>query len=515
MAFKNDKQQQPSSGERAPKTRHGNPFVYFGTIAILIITVIAFVVAPSLGSGMGEGDTLSFGSWDGKSIAFAQGSYFAEQVQAVKTQLESQGYSDNGDQFFAYQVWRRAFENTAIHMALLSEAQASGIAVSNSFLDAQMASHPAFVEDGAFSRRKFREATTAAKASIRSEIRENAIKERYVADAVSILPSEAEKLFIKNMAQPERGIEYVAFPFSAYPDSARLDFARANAGLFSKTSLSKVTITSSAKEAAEVLAKVRGGTLTFEDAAKNYSKDQYASRGGDMGERFAWELKADFKDASALDAVVALASGAISDAYETATGSWSFYRANQAAAQPDFASADLVRSAGDYINRFEKGLVEDYFLKSAADFVSAAGSDFSSAAASRSLTVKSTAAFPLNYGGALDLGYFSLFSTLDTSNNPELNGADRNEAFLLEVFSLGGGQLSKPLVLNDNVLVFRVAEIRNAEESSLGLIEAYYPSVLQESLSRDLASGIMKNPKLKDNFLDTFLRVFASSASAN
>lgn len=460
---------------------------------------------------MGEGDTLSFGSWNGKSIAFAQGSYFATQVQAVKTQLESQGYSDSGDQFFAYQVWRRAFENTAIHMALLSEAQASGIAVSNSFLDAQMASHPAFIEDGAFSRRRFREATTAVKASIRSEIRENALKERYVADAVSILPSNAEKNFIKAMAQPERAIEYVAFPFSSYPDSARLDFARANAGLFSKTALSKLTITSNAKEAADILAKVRNGTLSFEDAAKNYSKDQYASRGGDMGERYAWELKADFKDASALDAVVALSAGAVSDVYETSTGSWSFYKVNQAAAQPDFSASALVSSAGDYINRFEKGLVEDYFLKRAADFANAAASDFGSAAASQSLTVKSTSSFPLNYGGALDLGYFSLFNTLDTSNSPELNGADRNEAFLLAVFSLGSGELSKPLVLNDNVLVLRVSEIRSAEESTLGLIEAYYPSVLQESLSRDLASGIMKSPKLKDNFLDTFLRVFASA----
>ncbi|HAE23120.1 MAG TPA: hypothetical protein DCG47_12465, partial [Spirochaetaceae bacterium] len=200
-----------------------------------------------------------------------------------------------------------------------------------------------------------------------------------------------------------------------------------------------------------------------------------------------------------------------SDVYETSTGSWSFYKVNQAAAQPDFSASALVSSAGDYINRFEKGLVEDYFLKRAADFANAAASDFGSAAASQSLTVKSTSSFPLNYGGALDLGYFSLFNTLDTSNSPELNGADRNEAFLLAVFSLGSGELSKPLVLNDNVLVLRVSEIRSAEESTLGLIEAYYPSVLQESLSRDLASGIMKSPKLKDNFLDTFLRVFASA----
>ncbi len=512
MASKNDKHLQPSSGERATaKARHSNPFVYFGTLAILVITIIAFVVAPSLGSGAGGGDALSFGSWDNKSIAFAQGSYFAGQVQQVKSQLEAQGYKDSGDQFFAYQVWRRAFENTAIHMALLSYAQDNGIAVSARFLDEQMAKNPAFVENGAFSRRKFREASAAQKASIRGDIRENALKERFVADSVSIIPTEAEKAFIKAMAQEERSIEYVAFPFSSYPDSARADFARANATLFRKVGLSQITVTASAKEAQAIAARVVSGALSFEDAAKNHSKDQYATRSGDMGERFAWELRNEIKDPAKLEQLLALPEGGVSEVFETVSGSWAFYRVNKAAVEADLASQQIIASAGDYIKRYEKGMIEDYALKAAESFIKEAGTDFESAAATRGLSIKSTSPFPINYGGALDLGYFALFKAFNASGLPELAGADRSETFFQTAFSLSPGKVSSAVVLNDNAIVMRVKEIVGADESSLGLIDYYYSSVLQESLSRNLADGIVKSPRLKDNFLDTFLKAFASA----
>lgn len=510
MASKNDKHLQPSSGDHAaPKPHHGNPFVYFGTVVILIITVIAFVVAPSMGSGGGSGSTLSFGSWNGKAIAFAQGGYFADQVQQVKNQMEAQGYTDNGDQYFAYQVWRRAFENTAIHFALLDISKESGMAISEGSLDAKMAQDPAFVENGAFSRRKYREASASYKSNIRSSIRDSYMKDRFVADTVSVFPSTAETDFIKSMALAQRSVEYVAFPFSAYPDSAKLDFARNNAASFRKIRLSRITITSNVKEAGEVLSRVKAGSLSFEDAAKNYSKDAVASKGGDLGSRYAWELKGDFKDATALEAVFRLPLGAFSEVYESVSGSWVFYRIDDTVSEPEYASADLVRTVTEYINRYEKGLIEDYAVKTAEDFAAAAQADFVGTAASRSLSVKSTNSFPLNYGAALDLGYFSLLGKLDTTGNPELAGADRNEKFLQTVFSLKAAELSAPVLLNDYAIVMRVKEISNADESALGLISAYYSGVLQESISRELAEGIMKDPKLKDNFMDTFLRVFS------
>jgi len=511
MASKTEKRPQPAQGDKAASgVKHHNKFVYYGTIVIFVISALAFIVAPSLGNGSAGGDDYTFGSWNGKDIAYAQGGYFANQVAEVKTQLESQGYQDTGDQFFAYQVWRRAFENTVTHYALLDFARSGGIAVSQAFLDTSMAQHPAFQENGTFSRRKFRDATSAYKASLRTGILEDTLKNRYAADVAFVVPSSAETAFIKAMASSERVVEYVGFPFTAYPDSERLDFARANPAGFRRLRLSRITVTSSLKDAQSVLSRIQSGAISFEDAAKNHSKDAYASKGGDMGQRYAWELKGDFKDPASLDGLVSLAAGAYSPVYETVAGSWVFFRIDEAAADPDYASADLLRTVTEYLNAYEKGRMEDWVVANAREFAAAAKDDFIGAAASRSLPVRETNAFPLNYGGAFNLGYFSLFGTLDASDKPEIAGADSDEAFLRTVFSLQPGTVSEPLVLNNYALVLRVKEVRAADDSTLGLVEAYYPSLVQYSAQNDLSASILRSDRLKDDFLPTFSRIFAA-----
>lgn len=508
MAPKTDKHATAGSGDKSVHPKHNNAFVYYGTIVIFVITVIAFVVAPSLGNGQ-SGDDFVFGSYDGREIGYAQGGYFAAQVNQVKDQLAAQGYQDTGDQYFAYQVWRRAFENTVIHFASLDGAKAAGIAVTDGFMDRQLAAHASFQENGSFSRRKYREASSTYKAALRSELSESALKDRYVADIVGAVPSKAEVEFIKAMAAPKRSIEYVAFPFSAYPDSERLAFARTKPESFRQVKLSRISITSSAKDAQAVLERIRSGAISFEDAAKNQSKDAYATKGGDMGRRFAWELGSDFRDESVVSAILALSAGGLSPVYETVAGSWVFFRVDEAASDPDWESADLARSVTEYLNTYEKGRMEEWAMAQAADFKAVAATDFAGAAATRSLTLRSTDPFPLNYGGAFNLGYFALFGDLDTSDKPELAGATSNEAFLKTVFSLEAGQVSEPIVVNGNAIVLRVKEISVAEDGELGLIDAYYSGVLQDSLGKDLAQRILQSPKLKDNFIATFSRIFA------
>lgn len=508
MASNNDKNPKQDSGTTSK--RHSNPFIYFGTVAILIITIVAFVFVPSAGGGAGDSGDLTFGSWGNKPIAFAQGSYFASQVQATKSQLEQQGYRDTGDQFFAFQVWRQAFENTATHFGLLDYASNNGISASDSYLDKQMARHPAFIEDGVFSRRKFREASNAFKISVRQEIKETTLKQRYVGDIVGVETSSAERAFIKGMAQYERSLEFIAFPFTNFPDSERLAFAAANPDNFRRVRLSKVTLTSTAKEAEEVLARLRSGVLSFEDAARNHSKDAFASKGGDMDWQYAWELRSDLKDPALAAELLALSPTEISKVYETIAGSWAFYRIDEAAVLADPSSDDLLRSVTEYMNRFERGRIEDWCIGKAKEFSAEAVPNFRNAALARGLQVKETNAFPLNYGGAFNLGFFALLGTLDTQSNPELSGANTNETFLKTVFTLEAGQISEPVILNDAVIVARVLEIRSADESTLSLIEAYYPSIVQDSLGKELTTSIMQSPKLTDNFFSAFSLAFSS-----
>ncbi len=507
MAPTKEKQTKPEQNE--PR-RHSNKFVYIGTIVLLVITVIAFVFVPATGSMASDGD-LTFGSWNGKPIAFVQGGIFQAQVQQIKAQLESQGYKDSGDQFFAYQVWRRAFDNTAVHLALLDKAQSAGIEISESYIDAQMVKNPAFSEDGSFSKRKYREASNSVKLALRKEIKENALKNRYISDSTSFIASKAETDFLTALASSQRSIEYVAFAFADYPDAERLAFAKANPSFFRRVRLSRVTMTSSKKDTEQVLEKVKSGSLSFEEAAKNHSKDSYASKGGDIGAQSVWQLKGELKNDADLDAVISLAKGQVSAVYETLAGSWIFFRVDEAPAEPDFASADVLRSVSDYMNRNEKGRIEDWVVAKADAFAQAATNDFVSAAAKAGYKVKSTKPFPLNYGKALDVGYFSLLGALDTTDFVELRGADNNERFLTGVFSLAAGGVSKPVVLNDYALVFRVKEILDSKSNEAGLLAMYYPTIIQQNVSSELAEGLLKDPKLKDDFVAAFSKVYAQS----
>lgn len=507
MASTNDKQLKPESSSNR---RKGASFLYIGTIALLVITVVAFVFVPAMGS-MGSRGELTFGTLNGKPISFVQGGYFSDQVKQVKAQYESQGYRDTGDQFFVYQVWRRAFENTAVHMYLLDSAKRVGMAVSDSYIDGAILENQIFMENGAFSKRKYREASATMKLALRKNIEVDTLKNRYLSDSVSFIPSKAEVDFLKSIARSRRVVEYVAIPFSSYPEAELLAYAKAHPESFRRVRLSKVTISSSQKDAGQVLAKVKNGSLSFEEAAKNHSKDSYGAKGGDMGSRFIWELKDELSNSSDLDAVLALARGEVSAVYGTLSGAWSFYRVDEPSVEPDYTSAELVKSVSNYLNRNEKGRIEDWAVATASSFASAARPDFAAAARARGYAVKETQPFPLNYGNALDIGYFSLLGSLETENLPELRGADTSEGFLSAAFSLQAGEVSSPVVLNDQALVLRVKEIKTMEDQELALLEAYYRTVLQQGVSNELATSILASPSLKDDFINAFSRVYSQA----
>jgi hypothetical protein len=142
------------------------------------------------------------------------------------------------------------------------------------------------------------------------------------------------------MAGPVRTFDMAAFPLSSYPDTEVAAYTAANPQLFKVTHLSKITISSSEREAQQILGSVKDGTLTFEEAAQNHSQDYYADRGGDMGVKMVYELVSEAPDAQDRDAIAALAAGEFSSIVKVPAG-WAFFRAEAAPYPADTSDSSL------------------------------------------------------------------------------------------------------------------------------------------------------------------------------
>ena len=490
-----------------------NRFAYIGTIVVLGLLIVAFVIVLPLGGvtgGMGGGQSLDFGSYAGKSIVYGQGTYFASQVQAINDQLHQQGLNESNYQFFAYQVYRGAFERTVVHMAILDAVQKAGISISGKLLDQKMAENPAFQENGKFSIQRYNSTSLSEKLDLRNQIRDDLLTQEYYASTLTLAPSSKETAFIASMAKDTRTIEYVGLPLSSYPDTEVAAWGAANSGLFRRLSLSRITLDGSQSDAEALLKQIQGKTVSFDQAAKDRSKDQYASKGGVMGPMYFNEIASDLSDKAAAEKLASLKKGEFSPVLKTATGGYAFFLADDDAQAPNFADPILVQAVRDYMNRFDKGTIENWVVAKAKPLSSAPGATFEAACRRQGLKLKTDGPFPLNYGDLQVTIYgqkVPLFNPVNASDASELAGASTNDKFLLDAFSLAPGSVSEPIVLGDNVIVMKIKEAGSSLDAS-GSVDLYYPYFYRQKLTTDIAGMFLQSPQLKDNFAPVFFKYF-------
>ncbi|HAW86102.1 MAG: hypothetical protein A2087_10325 [Spirochaetes bacterium GWD1_61_31] len=529
-----------SSKNVAPSTkpsekRHRNPLVYYGTIILLVIVVIAFVAVPAMGSNTGGGNNYTFGFWRSKAITYTRDSFFAQQLDAVENYYKNQGYDATSMPQLHQQAFRQAFELTVMHYAMLDLADRNQLMVTDTFLDKEMAKRPEFVDEGQFSLRRFRETPNNIKAIIRRSVLESALVERVKSD-LQPLPNANETAFITEMARQERSIEYVAFPLNAYPDSEKLAFAAANPEPFHQLNLSRITFTGTEQEARQLLAQIESGSLTFEDAARSNSRDEAASRGGTLDWHYTWELRNDFNNPDEFDQLAVLSAGSLSPLFESITGSWLLFKVMTDSQPADPNASTYLTTVTNYLNRFESGRMEDWAIAQAKAFsegyaaytasapvlappsfemeteteADATYTLFTQYAALQTLSPVATNLFPLNYDSIFDIGYISLFTKLDVQKAPQLSTAQNNRDFLKAVFSLPAGQVSEPLLVGGNVIVFQVAAIAEADSGTTSMIEMYYPYLLREAQSQELSAAVLADSRLRDQFYPTYSRLLGN-----
>ncbi len=502
-----------SSGKATPGKKDsgvaGRRGIYIFSFIILVVIVVTFIGAPVVSRQAGSGK-LVFGSYDGRDITYAQGNYLDHQKNLIAQRLRDSGQETNTTAQ-VYQVWRSAFLNTAFHEAVMIQAARSGLTVSQSAIDAQIAQDPQFMKNGEFSPQLYNQDSNADKFRLRGYLRQQLIQQQYVQDELNgVHISDAAVNFIASMSSPERRFNLVSFSYSDFPDSKVIEYGKANAKKFQRINLSVITVRNSESEANAVHTQLENKTASFEDLARAHSTDMYADKGGDMGWTHYYELATDFSDPSVLDKVFSLKAGDISHVLKTNYG-WVIYRVNDPAQQPDFTNADTVKTVRDYMSSFERGVIEDYLVSQANDVKkNVHNGDLSAAAQAAGKSTGLTDFFPINYGNE------SLFAQVKTITKEQISSAASREDFFRKLFALKKDEISDPIVIGNNVVIFQYADGRQATESTVSTIKSNMPSALQQFQSQEVQSAIFKPDLLVDNFNQIFSKyIYQPSSSSN
>lgn len=503
-----------------------SPFVFIGTVLVLILVIITFVfwgagdwILPKAGAL--SDDELTFGYYDNVPIELKPGSFFAEQRKYYAEQIR-------GNERYATE---RAFNAAVIRAAVLNIMGKDGYEPPKELVDRKVAELPRYQEEGKFSLLRWRNEPASTRREIQKYVHDDLITSRYYADAAareldegryaySVLTSSKEADFIGGMTKVRRNFKIAVFPYSSYPKNELLAFVKKNESLFKTVKLSQITL-SGAKDSNEiqkVLDSIKNGSTTFEDAAKNHSDDSFKQAGGNAGQRFSFELRSLVPDEAERAALIALKQGEMSVPIKLASG-WGIFRADAAAADADTEDEVALEKLRAYINENERGIVEDWLIAQAKNFAARAGEAGSAAQGWEEAVIafnvdsKDFGPVPLNYGDSTLFARVRDFS----SDIPSLSGAGTSENFWKNAFSTPVGKISQPFVISSGdtnvVLLLPVDESTESEEAVKNTVSMYKTSFIENEIFRGVEDAIKHSDKFVNNFEEKYGKLFSPQFS--
>jgi len=480
------------------KNSHSIGITVFSAV-ILVVIIVTFIGAPVV-SKAAEQPGLVFGSYDGVPIQYQPGNEFARQVERLNTYFEQQFNGANID-LQRQLVWRQAFEQTALQVALQREAEKAGMVITDSQIDKTLVNFPDYQKDGKFNEELYRTTPAADKFRNRQQTRTQLLIQYYVMDRTQgALLSDATKTFITEMAYPQRKFSFVTFTDADFPQNLVSDYATKNKDLFRTIDVSKITVNSES-DAQKVRDEAVKGDKTFADLAKTYSKDAQAESGGTLGVKRYYDLKAEISRKADLDKLFSLTAGAISPVV-AGDKVWTIYKVNAAAGDADLTTPDTLAVVRAYIAKNERGLLEDNLEAQAKLFSADAKANFAAAAKKIGKTPQTSDWVALNFGN------HDLFPSLTASSkDPVFRGLAANEDFFKQGFKLAQGEVSGPILASPAVLVVKVDAIKTApEKGDNPILPNAVDSNVTSERSQDLEKVILSSPKLEDHFQTEFQR---------
>jgi hypothetical protein len=481
------------------------PLTFIGTLVILVIVIVAFVLVPAFApETMGMQADLTFGRYNKKPINYVPNNYFAQVYSNYINVYQSMGLEITGSDNF--DIWRQAFEEAVVHTAILDTMEEAGYKAPPEVVDRRVAELPQFQENGRFSSALYRSMDNTSRLDLWRNVQNSIAEGYYRRDLRGLRVSSGEIEFIGLISSPVRSFDMVSFSLSDYPESEIKAYGDANADRFRVTHLSRITVTSGEREAAGILRTIQEGSSTFEDAAREHSTDGYAERGGDMGIKLAWELDVEAPEAADRETLLNLERGAYSGVIKTGEKSWSFFRAEEDPRRADTDDTSILQRIRGYIDIFDRRVIEEWVTAEAGRFIADAGEEgFDAAVEKWGLVKDSFGPLPINYGDV------ELFTSLSSFSVENLSGASTNENFWKTAFSTPPETLSPPLSLGSRIVALYPLEEKAADEINTGYIQnTYRDSLAGRSVDQNIHSFFMGSDKLEDNFNIAYSQYFFS-----
>lgn len=484
-------------------------FVYVGSVIILIISVLTFVV---FGVGtevftalFANNDKIpAFGSYDGKKIEYTAGSEFAQNASTLAENFRNQGYEINSQS--EYYIFSQAFNQTLLHMACTAAVDKTGYVVPDTAINRRMLPY-FYDETGKYSPRLYNQIDETTKKNMRDSIKDELYYARYTDDLLGSinkvkttslygLKSTAKETdFLADMGKTKRTFNMASFSTSDFPKEEAKTFANSHKELFVKYDISAITVDEE-KDANSLLKDIKAGKITFEDALKEKSQKYYSDNDGKLASPYYYQIKDMLEKEEDIAVLTGIANGEISDVIQTSRG-WSIFRTDGASVAPNLEDDAVLDTVLSYMKANETGYIENYYADIAKNLKSdAAINGFAAACEKYGVEVKEVPAFPINYGGS------DMFEKLPTSSVSELNNAAGNENFFKTAFSLNMNEISDPIVLGVNIVVLQLTGIQSDTPAETDAVLTNIESIDQNSV----LTTLIESDKVENNFTEVFFR---------
>ncbi|MFP4643001.1 MAG: SurA N-terminal domain-containing protein [Spirochaetales bacterium] len=497
------KQKQQSLEKRLkPKTSNwtSKPVLYVFSVVILGIIVVSFVAGPIVGQFAGPSASTEFGSYRGRPIELKQGSYMQNQVAQLGQQM---GNPQNTAEM--YQLYRRAFEQTLLHTAVLMEAEDGGMSVSTDRVNNQIVQLPQFQEGDSFSQSALDDTSQEELMNLRTNMREGLIYEKFVQDVLEGFHYSSEEIaFFASQGSLERRFEVAQFAFDEVPQEVVSGYAEENPELFRNAEVSMINLGPDRELAEEVLELLENGEDTFENLAEEFSIDEdSAENQGQRGRVFQYQIEQEVLESEDVETLFSTSEGETTPIIDTESG-YTIYRLDSPTQQAELDDEDTIEVVREYLEEFEQGILEDYMFEQAENFAFDVrdGADFENSLDEYRARRSETNFFPINYGGQ------PFLPRIETVEGETLGSAQQSEEFFRSAFSVDIDETTDPIVLDETIVVLMPVEEREQDPADTERIAATVPQLYQQYQGAEIERTLLDQSLIEDNFNQAFSRNF-------